>query len=118
MAIQDEVDELPISRVLTLEKYERDLKKMKKYLALFHDELLVRDHKDDTADIMYARIHLQYIYEGVKMAYSSLEALHKHLDECKTSTTGLAYKVKIANEQTVKAEEAVNSLDTVTPETL
>lgn len=117
MAIQDDIDKMPISRVLTLEKYERDLQKMVKYLALFHDELLVTDHKDDTADIMYARIHLQYIYDGVKQAYGSLKALHKHLEECETSTTGLAYKVKQANAKALQADEAKeppDSLKTVT----
>ncbi len=102
--IQDYVDSLPLSRIMTLDKYLRDLTKMEEMLALFHDELILDQDYGDIAEIMYARIWLQQIYEGVHQAKQASEGLQKHLADIDMSTTYLAYKVKQANNQKAVAE--------------
>lgn len=96
--IQVAVDNLPISRIMMLARYQKDFNKAKTLLALFHDELLLTDIDDDTnPDVLTARAFLKSAYEGIEEASKAIDSLQAFLEQQGTSTTFLAFTVKQAN---------------------
>lgn len=87
--MRNKVDKLPISREFKIEQFQRELAHMEELLAHFHDELL-KDGKD--ANIIYARIWLQYAHEHVKEASDALKGLQRQISNTGIDLTELAEK--------------------------